>query len=71
MSYEVSYPYKTVGTIIVLYVLIFTFLDRSLEDKDSELNFSDNYPNLFVNQIFISEIFKSSIFLKKNKYYPR
>jgi hypothetical protein len=29
---QVSHPYKTTGIIIVLYVLIFVFLDSKLED---------------------------------------
>ena len=28
-----SHPYKTIGKIIVLYILIFKFLDSNLEDK--------------------------------------
>jgi len=28
-----SHPYKTTGTIIVLYILIFIFLDCKVEDK--------------------------------------
>jgi hypothetical protein len=33
VSYQVSHPYKTTDIIIVLYILIFKFLDSNLEDK--------------------------------------
>jgi hypothetical protein len=32
---QVSHPYKTTGKIILLYTLIFVFLDTNLEDKKS------------------------------------
>ena len=33
VSDQVSHPYKTTGKIIILYILVFKFLDSSLEDK--------------------------------------
>jgi phosphate starvation-inducible membrane PsiE len=33
VSDQVSHPYKTTGRIIILYILIFKFLDIKLEDR--------------------------------------
>jgi hypothetical protein len=33
VSDQASHPYKTIGKIIILYILIFKFLDNNLEDK--------------------------------------
>jgi hypothetical protein len=33
VSDQVSHPYKTIGNIVVLYILIYIFLDSKLEDK--------------------------------------
>jgi hypothetical protein len=33
VRHQVSHPHKTTGKIIVLYTIIFVFLDSNLEDK--------------------------------------
>ena len=38
MSDQVSHPYNTPGKIIVMFILIFKFLESKVEDKNSASN---------------------------------
>jgi len=54
VSDQVSHPYKTIGKIIFLYILIFKFLDSNLEDKRFCTEWHQAFPDL--NLLLISSI---------------
>ena len=69
VSDQVSYPYKTTGKIIILYILIFIFWDSKLEDKDSAPNDSKHsrtsWTHLNQNKIYLADILIKCMLLTK------
>jgi hypothetical protein len=45
-KHQVSQPHKVAGKIVILHILMFKFLERRREDKDSEENGIKHSPNL-------------------------
>jgi hypothetical protein len=48
---QVSHPYHTTDKTVVPYILIYTFLHRRWENKNSEINGMKHYPNLICSLI--------------------
>lgn len=78
MRFKLSRPYNT-STIIILYILIFRFLEKTPKNKYYELNGSKDssnwrteYQNKIVNEtVFVSYDIQSVLILEVNKFVVR
>jgi len=66
VSDQVSHPYKTIGKIIVLYILIFKILDSRLEDKRFCTEWYQAFPDF--NLLLISSWILFWFFTVVSKY---